>query len=67
MSNAGEFFGKYIGILGLITVALTVGYIVAPFVDVVLPAGYTEITLLVVGSYAGKNGRNITAAVKRTP
>lgn len=56
MSGAGEFFGKYIGILGVITVLLVVGYIVAPYADVILPPGYTEITLLVVGGYVGKNG-----------
>ena len=64
MSGAGEFFGKYIGILGVITVMLVVGYILAPFVDVVLPPGYTEITLLVVGGYVGKNGTQIAQAAR---
>lgn len=63
MSNVGEFFGKYIGIIGIIALMFSAGYVVSPFAGVVLPAGYNEITLLIIGGFVGKNGGNIASRV----
>ncbi|KKK61042.1 hypothetical protein LCGC14_3018290 [marine sediment metagenome] len=57
-----ETFGKYVGVQGIVFVALAAGYIVAPFADVVLPEGYTEILTLTFGFYFAKNG---VAAINR--
>lgn len=62
--NAGEFFGKYIGILGVLALIFATGYVLAPFMGVMLPDGYTEITMLIVGSYAGKNGSMIIKSIR---
>ena len=64
MSNGGEFFGKYIGMLGVLAFLFALGYIVAPFADVTLPEGYTQIMLLLVGAYAGKNGSQIVSSAR---
>ena len=66
MSNVGEFFGKYIGIIGVIALMFSAGYVVAPFVGVALPAGYNEITLLILGGFVGKNGGNYVQAGRST-
>ena len=64
MSSVGEFFGKYIGIIGVIAIMFSTGYVVAPFVGVTLPPGYNEITLLIIGGFVGKNGGNIVNRVR---
>lgn len=62
-----EGFAKYIGVQGLLTLALGVGYIAAPYADVALPQGYTELMSLVVGFYFARNGPNVISAVRRSP
>ena len=57
-----EQFGKYVGVQGIVFLLLSVGYIAAPFVEVVLPEGYTEILTLTFGFYFAKNG---VAAINR--
>lgn len=61
----GEFFGKYIGVLGVLAFLFAAGYVAAPFAGVLLPEGYTEITMLIVGSYAGKNGSNVLSSIRK--
>ena len=51
-----EGFDKYCGIQGILALALVGGYIAAAFLDVVLPAGYTEITTFVCGFFFHRNG-----------
>ena len=59
-----ELFVKYVGVQGVLALFLVAGYIVAPFFEVVLPEGYTEIAVLVLGFYFGKNGVGIIQTVK---
>jgi len=59
-----EQFGKYVGVQGIVFLLLSVGYIAAPFVEVVLPEGYTEILTLTFGFYFAKNGTNIARAIR---
>lgn len=54
--NAGEFFGKYVGVQGIVAGAMVAGYIAAPYTGAELPAGYTELMSLVLGYYFAKNG-----------
>jgi hypothetical protein len=56
-----EAFGRYVGVQGIVFVALAAGYIAAPFAEVVLPEGYTEILTLTIGFYFAKNGSNIVS------
>lgn len=62
--NAGEFFGKYIGVQGVLSGLFALGYVAAPYAGVELPAGYTEIMTLLIGMYAQRNGSNIINAGK---
>jgi len=57
-----EGFDKYCGVQGILAIGLVGAYIAAPFVDVVLPAGYTEITTFVCGYFFHKNGVPIIKA-----
>ncbi len=63
----GNWFGKYIGVQGVVFFALAAGYIAAPFAGIVLPEGYTEIFTLTTGFYFAKNGGNVVAAARRAP
>lgn len=58
-----EGFATYCGIQGILALALVGAYIAAPFVDVVLPDGFTEITTFVCGFFFAKNG---IPALKKT-
>jgi len=51
-----EGFAAYCGIQGILALALVGAYIAAPFVNVVLPEGFTEITTFVCGFFFAKNG-----------
>jgi len=51
-----EGFNKVCGIQGILALGLVGAYIAAPFVDVVLPEGFTEITTFVCGFFFAKNG-----------
>lgn len=62
MANAGSFFGKYIGVQGVLSIVFAVGYVAAPYAKVELPGGYTEIMTLLIGMYAQRNGSNILNA-----
>lgn len=61
-----EGFNKYVGVQGILAVLLVAGYIAAPFADVILPAGYTEVATLVLGFYFAKNGPGIVATARRS-
>ncbi len=56
MSGFGEFFGKYIGVVGILAIGFGAGFIIAPFADVVLPEGYTELMALCIGFFTARNG-----------
>ena len=60
-----EGFAKYVGIQGLLALALGIGYIAAPYTDVVLPVGYTELMTLTFGFYFGKNGVGIIDTIRK--
>ena len=51
-----EGFHTYCGIQGILAIALVGAYIAAPFANVVLPEGFTEITTFVCGFFFAKNG-----------
>ena len=51
-----EGFAAYSGIQGILAIALVGAYIAAPFANVVLPEGFTEITTFVCGFFFAKNG-----------
>ena len=55
MGFADEF-NKVCGVQGILAIGLVGAYIAAPFVDVVLPEGFTEITTFVCGFFFAKNG-----------
>ncbi len=57
-------FAKYVGVQGVAFIALTGGFIAAPFVGVVLPEGYTELMTLSAGFYFAKNGVGIISAAR---
>lgn len=59
-----EGFGKYVGVQGIVFLALSIGYIAAPYAGVVLPEGYTEILTLTFGFYFAKNGGNVVSRVR---
>ena len=62
-----EAFGRYVGVQGIVFVALAAGYIAAPFLEVELPEGYTEILTLTFGFYLAKNGGNVVSRVRGGP
>ena len=51
-----EGFASYCGIQGVLAIILVGAYVAAPFADVVLPEGFTEITTFVCGFFFAKNG-----------
>ena len=62
--NFWEGFNKYIGIQGLIALIMLVAYAAAPYSQVTLPEGFTELMSLVFGFYFAKNGVGIISALK---
>ena len=62
--NGWESFNKYVGIQGIIALAMVFAYIAAIFVKVVLPEGYTELMTFIFGTFFTKNGANIVQAVR---
>lgn len=56
-------FNKFVGVQGILAMALGLGYVVAAFVYVELPTGYTELMALVFGFYFAKNGPNALAPI----
>lgn len=64
MTNGWASFNKYVGIQGVIALAMVTAYIAAIFVQVNLPEGYTELMTFIFGTYFTKNGSNIAQAVK---
>lgn len=59
-----EGFAKYVGVQGIIALLMAIGYVLAPYVLIMLPNGYTELMALVFGFYFGKNGVGIIAAAR---
>ena len=59
-----EQFGKYVGVQGVLAGVLVVGWVVAPFVEVVLPEGYLQLMMLTLGFYFAKNGNNVYRAAR---
>jgi len=62
--NGWEAFNRYVGVQGILALALLAGYLYASMVQIVLPEGYTPIMTTVFGFYFAKNGRGIIDAVK---
>lgn len=62
--SAGEFFGKYVGVQGVLAIILVIGYVAAPFAGVTLPPGYSQITTGVIGMGVQKTGSAIVANVR---
>ena len=61
----GDFFGKYIGIVGILALMFAVAYVIAPFVRVELPEGFRELLSLFIGFYVARNGPKVVSAVRR--
>lgn len=59
-----EWFGKYVGIQGVLALMLVLSWIVSPYFGVLLVDGYTEIMFLVLGFYFAKNGANVVAGAR---
>ena len=59
-----EGFNKYVGIQGILAVAMGGGYIASAYVGITLPAGYTELMSVLFGFYFAKNGVGIVAAAR---
>jgi len=62
--TVGDWFGRYVGVQGIVFLLLTAGYIAAPFMEVTLPDGYTELVTLVTGFYFAKNGTKIVRSIR---
>ena len=62
--NAGEFFGKYVGIAGVAFLMLTVGYIYMSATGVAPPEGYDLLMSVSGGFFFAKNGGNVVATVR---
>jgi len=58
-----ENFNKYMGVQGIMGLALVGGFIYASLAEVILPELYANMMTLVVGFYFAKNGVGILAAV----
>ncbi len=63
--NDQPAFYKYVGIQGLIALALFGGFIYGAVAGVELPDNYTELLSLVTGFYFAKNGVGIIQSLKR--
>ncbi len=59
-----EGFNRFVGIQGLIALIMLLAYVASPFVEVLLPEGFTELMSLVFGFYFAKNGVGIISAIK---
>ena len=57
-------FAKYLGVQGLMGLALVGGFIYASLAQIQLPDLYTNVMTLVVGFYFAKNGVGILSALK---
>ena len=58
-----EGFAKYLGVQGIMALALVGGFIYATIAQLPLPDLYTNVMTLVVGYYFAKNGVGIIAAI----
>ncbi len=63
----GDWFGKYIGIQGVIALLLVIVYVVAALAVIALPTGYTELLSLTIGFYFAKNGVGVIRAARGGP
>ena len=63
--NAGEFFGKYIGIAGIAFLLLIFGYIYMATQSIPPPEGYTELLSVAGGFFFAKNGGNAVATIRK--
>ena len=62
--NAGEVFGKYVGIQGIAFILLIAGYIYMSTQSIVPPEGYDIILSAAGGFFFAKNGGNAVNAVR---
>ncbi len=62
--NAGEFFGKFVGIQGIAFLLLIVGYIYMSTQAIVPPEGYDLILSAAGGFFFAKNGGNAVNTLK---
>ncbi len=63
--NAGEFFGKYVGIQGVAFILLIIGYIYMSTQSIVPPEGYDIIVSAAGGFFFAKNGGNVVSAARK--
>ncbi len=64
MNDQPNFY-KYVGVQGILAIALVAGYILAPFAGVTLPEGYAEFTTFVTGFFAAKNGPGLISSLRK--
>lgn len=64
--NAWEAFGKYVGIQGLLALGLGTGYIYLSVTGGIVPEGYENLLLIILGFYFGKNGNNILGSLTKS-
>ena len=63
--NDTPAFYKYVGIQGIIALALFAGFIYGAVAQVELPSNYTELLALVTGFYFAKNGVGIVSGIRK--
>ncbi len=63
--NETPAFYKFVGVQGLIALALFAGFIYGAVAEVQLPENYTELLTFVTGFYFAKNGVGIIQSLKR--
>ncbi len=63
--NEKPAFYKYVGVQGILAIALVAGYIAAPFAGVTLPEGYAEFTTFVTGFFVAKNGPGLISSLRK--
>ncbi len=64
MADQPNFY-KYVGVQGLIALALFGGFIYGAVSEVELPSNYTELLALVTGFYFAKNGGGIISSLRK--
>lgn len=57
-----ESFHRYMGVQGVAFILLVMGWVLAPYLNVVLDQTYRDVMLIVMGFYFSKNGNDIITA-----
>lgn len=64
MEKFGEWFGKYVGVQGLMGLGLVGGYIFMATSGATIPEDYKSLMTLVLGFYFAKNGVSVLEKLK---